>query len=388
MIVMTEVAMHRKIALVGVGEAAVSKTAVRSALDLAVEASQAALVDAGLTPLDVDGVLTASPAGDPHFMFSSLLVEALGIPARINTALQSAGASPCIALLYAARAIMSGACHTVLVCESDSRGARFKGDKIQAMRAARPWTDDYEDPVGLTVPGKYALIARRYMHRFGIRPEHLAAVAVAARTHAQRQAHAPKRDPLSIEAVLASPLVAEPLRTLDCCPVLDWGGAVIITTAERARDMRKLPVLLLGAGEGHGPYHPHEMPELPSPATRLSGQAAFAMAGVTPQDIDVAEVFDAFTIAALIEMEELGFCEPGQAGTLFASGATAVGGSIPVNTTGGMLTWGNAHILVLPEAVRQVRGEAGVNQVANVELALAQGIGGPMASSCTIVFGK
>jgi acetyl-CoA acetyltransferase len=385
---MNEAAMHRKIAFAGVGEAKPSKTAVRSALDLAVEAALAALADAGLTTRDVDGVLTASPAGDPHFMFSTLVVEALGIPARINTTLQSAGASPCIALLYAARAIMSGACHTVLVCESDSRGARFKGDKIQAMRAARPWTDDYEDPVGLTVPGKYALIAQRHMHRFGTRPEDLAAVAVAARRHAQRQPNAPRRDPLSVEAVLESPLVAAPLRALDCCPVLDWGGAVIVTTAERARDMRKSPVLLLGAGEGHGPYHPHEMPELPGPATRASGEAAFAMAGVRPHDIDVAEVFDAFTIAALVAMEELGFCEPGQGGALFASGATALDGTIPVNTTGGMLTWGNAHIMVVPEAVRQVRGEAGPNQVANVELALAHGIGGPMAASCALVLGK
>jgi acetyl-CoA acetyltransferase len=385
---MNEAAMHRKIAFAGIGEAMPSKTAVRSALDLAVEAALAALADAGLTTRDVDGVLTASPAGDPHFMFSTLVVEALGIPARINTTLQSAGASPCIALLYAARAIMSGACHTVLVCESDSRGARFKGDKIQAMRAARPWTDDYEDPVGLTVPGKYALIAQRHMHRFGTRPEDLAAVAVAARRHAQRQPNAPRRDPLSVEAVLESPLVAAPLRALDCCPVLDWGGAVIVTTAERARDMRKSPVLLLGAGEGHGPYHPHEMPELPGPATRTSGEAAFAMAGVRPQDINVAEVFDAFTIAALVAMEELGFCEPGQGGALFASGATALDGTIPVNTTGGMLTWGNAHIMVVPEAVRQVRGEGGINQVPKVDLALAHGIGGPMAASCALVLGK
>ncbi len=385
---MNETAMHRKIAFCGLGEAKPSKTAVRSALDLAAEASLEAIADAGLTATDIDGVLTASPAGDPHFMFSTLLVEALGIPARLNTTLQSAGASPCLALLYAARAIMSGACHTVLVCESDSRGARFKGDKIQAMRAARPWTDDYEDPIGLTVPGKYALVARRHMHRHGTRPEDLAAVAVAARTHAQRQANAPKRDPLTVDAVLASPLVADPLHALDCCPVLDWGGAVIVTSAERARDMRKPPVMLLGAGEAHGPYHPHEMPELPGPATRASGEAAFAMAGVQPKDIDVAEVFDAFTIAALVAVEELGFCEPGRGGALFASGATALGGDIPVNTTGGMLTWGNAHIIVAPEAIRQLRGEAGVNQVPNAELALAQGTGGPMAVSCTLVMGK
>jgi len=380
--------MHRKIAFAGVGEARLSKTAVRSALDLAVEASLNAFADAGITARDVDGVLTASPAGDPHFMFSTLVVEALGIPARINTTLQSAGASPCLALLYAARAIMSGACHTVLVCESDSRGARFKGDKIQAMRAARPWVDDYEDPVGLTVPGKYALIARRHMHRYGTRPEDLAAVAVAARRHAQRQANAPKSDPLTVEAVLGSPMIADPLHALDCCPVLDWGGAVIVTTAERARNMRKPPVLLIGAGEGHGAYHPHEMSELPGPATRISADAAYAMAGVQPKDVDVAEVFDAFTIAALVAVEELGLCPPGQAGALFASGATALDGTIPVNTTGGMLTWGNAHIIVVPEAVRQVRGEAGVNQVPDVSLALAQGTGGPMAASCTLVLGK
>jgi acetyl-CoA acetyltransferase len=385
---MNEAAIHRKIAFAGIGEAKPSTTAVRSALDLAVESSLAALADAGLTSRDVDGVLTASPAGDPHFMFSTLVVEALGIPARINTTLQSAGASPCLALLYAARAIMCGACHTVLVCESDSRGARFKGDKIQAMRAARPWTDDYEDPIGLTVPGKYALIAQRHMHRVGMRPDDLAAVAVAARVHAQRQANVTKRDPLTVEAVLASPFVAAPLRVLDCCPVLDWGGAVIVTTAERARNMRKPLVLLIGSGEGHGPYHLHEMPELPSPATRISGEAAYAMAGIRPGDIDVVEVFDAFTIAALVAMEELGFCEPGQAGTLFASGATALSGTIPTNTTGGMLTWGNAHIIVVPEAVRQMRGEAGVNQVPNVELVLAHGIGGPMATSCTLILGK
>ena len=375
----------KNIAFAGVGEAKRSKTATRNALELAVEAAIAALADAGLGPLDIDGVITASPAGDPHFVFSTILTEALGIPARINTTLQNAGASPCLGVLYAARAIASGACHTVLVVESDSRGARFKGDKIQAMRAARPWTDDFEDPFGLTVPGKYALIARRRMHRFGTSVSDLAAVAVAAREHGRRQPDAPRREPLSIAEVLASPLIAEPLRVLDCCPVTDWGSAVIVTTVERARDMKKRLVRLFGAGEGHGAYHLHEAKELPCDATRASGEAAFATAGVSPRDIDVAQVFDAFTIAALVVMEELGFCEPGEGGSLFSQGHTALGGRIPTNTSGGMMTWGNAHVIVLPEAIRQVRGEAGVNQVANAKLALAQGIGGPMALSCTLI---
>ena len=382
---MNNAPMYRNIAFAGVGEAKLSSTLVRNAQELSVEAALAALSDAGLTPADIDGVITASPAGDPHFVFSTLVTEALGIPARINTTIQSAGASPCLGVLYAARAIATGACHTVLVCESDSRGTRFKGDKIQAMRAARPGTNDFEDPFGLTTPGKYALIAQRRMHRFGTRPEDLAAVAVAARKHAQRQPNAPRRDPLTVESVLASPFIAEPLRVLDCCPVADWGGAVIVTTLERSRDMRKPPIRLIGGGEGHGSYHLHEMSELPGPATRKSAEEAFGIAGVRPSDIHTAQVFDAFTIAGLIAMEELGFCEPGQGGTLFAEGHTALGGSIPTNTTGGMLTWGNAHIIVLPEAIRQLRGEAGVNQVPNARLALAQGSGGPMALSCTLI---
>lgn len=380
--------MYGKLVFAGTGEAAPSSGKVRTALDLAIEASLAAVADAGISPRDIDGVITASPAADPHFMFSSLVTEALNIPARINTTLQNAGASPCMAVLYAARAIASGEAHSVLVCESDSRGARFKGDKIQAMRAARPWTDDFEDPFGLTVPGKYALIAQRWMHRYGGRPEDLAAVAVAARKHARRQQNAPKRDPLTVEAVLASPPVAEPLRVLDCCPVADWGGAVILTTLDRGRDMRKPPVRLIGGGEGHEPYHMHETEELPSAATRKSAEAAFGIAGVAPSDIDTAQVFDAFTIAALVAMEEIGFCERGQGGALFAGGHTGLDGSIPTNTSGGMMTWGNAHILVLPEAIRQVRGEAGVNQVSGVELALAHGIGGPMSLSCLLILGK
>jgi len=379
---------YGRIAFAGVGEASISATKVRTAQELAVEAGLMAMADAGLTARDIDGVITASPAGDPHFMFSTLVTEALNIPARVNMAIQAAGASPGMGVLYAARAIAAGDAHTVLVCESDSRGARFKGDKIQAMRAARPWTDDWEDPFGLTVPGKYALIAQRWMHRFGGRREDLAAVAVAARVHATRQPEAPRREPLTVDKVLASAPIASPLHALDCCPVADWGGAVIVTTVERARDLRQPVVRLLGAGEGHSAYHLADADELPPSATRQSAQAAFIIAGVKPADIDTAQVFDAFTIAALIAMEELGFCEPGAGGALFASGHTALGGSIPTNTTGGMLTWGNAHVIVLPEAVRQVRGDAGVNQVAGAQLALAHGIGGPMALSVTMILGR
>jgi acetyl-CoA acetyltransferase len=379
---------YGNIALAGVGEAAISTTQVRSAQELAVEAGLAAMADAGLTSRDIDGVITASPAGDPHFMFSTLVAEALNVRARVNMAVQAAGASPGMGVLYAARAIAAGDAHTVLVCESDSRGAKFKGDKIQAMRAARPWTDDWEDPFGLTVPGKYALIAQRWMHRHGRGREDLAAVAVAARAHAMRQPHAPRKEPLAMEKVLGSAPIAAPLHAFDCCPVADWGGAVLVTSVERARDMRQPVVRLLGAGEGHCAYHVADIDDLPPSATRQSAEAAFGIAGVKPGDIDTAQVFDAFTIAALIAMEELGFCEPGAAGSLFAGGHTALGGSIPTNTTGGMLTWGNAHVIVLPEAVRQVRGDAGVNQVAGAKLALAHGIGGPMSLAVTMILGR
>ena len=159
--------IYSSLAIAGVGEADLFVDRVRSAKDLAVEAALKAMDDAGIRSHDIDGVITASPAADPHFVFSSLVGEALNINARLSTALQNAGASPMLGVMYAARAIASGEAHTVLVCESDSRGAKFKGDKIQAMRAARPWSDDFEDPFGLTVPAKYALLAQAWMHRYG-----------------------------------------------------------------------------------------------------------------------------------------------------------------------------------------------------------------------------
>jgi len=355
---------------------------------LAVEAALKAMDDAGIRSHDIDGVITASPAADPHFVFSSLVGEALNINARLSTALQNAGASPMLGVMYAARAIASGEAHTVLVCESDSRGAKFKGDKIQAMRAARPWSDDFEDPFGLTVPAKYALLAQAWMHRYGAKPQDLAGVAVAAREHGRRQPNALKKEPLSIEAVLNSPMIASPLRALDCCPVSDWGGALIVTSLERARDMKSKPVRILGAGEGHSAYHLHETWDLPSLATHLGAKRAFEMAGLKPSDVDVAQVFDAFSIAAILALEEIGLCEKGEGASYFSSGKTALGGVLPTNTTGGMMTWGNAHIIVLPEAVRQARGDAGINQVKDAKVSLAHGIGGPMSLSSTLLLGQ
>jgi acetyl-CoA acetyltransferase len=380
--------IYSSLAIAGVGEADLFVDRVRSAKDLAVEAALKAMDDAGIRSHDIDGVITASPAADPHFVFSSLVGEALNINARLSTALQNAGASPMLGVMYAARAIASGEAHTLLVCESDSRGAKFKGDKIQAMRAARPWSDDFEDPFGLTVPAKYALLAQAWMHRYGAKPQDLAGVAVAAREHGRRQPNALKKEPLSIEAVLNSPMIASPLRALDCCPVSDWGGALIVTSLERARDMKSKPVRILGAGEGHSAYHLHETRDLPSLATHVGAMRAFKMAGLEPADVDVAQVFDAFSIAAILALEEIGLCEKGEGASYFSSGKTALGGVLPTNTTGGMMTWGNAHIIVLPEAVRQARGDAGINQVKNAKVSLAHGIGGPMSLSSTLLLGQ
>jgi acetyl-CoA acetyltransferase len=152
--------------------------------------------------------------------------------------------------------------------------------------------------------------------------------------------------------------------------------------------MKKKPVRILGAGEGHGAYHLHETRELPSSATSLAAKRAFDMAGLTPKDIDVAQVFDAFSIAAILALEEIGLCAKGEGGSFFASGRSALDGDLPINTTGGMMTWGNAHIIVLPEAVRQARGDAGINQVKDVQVSLAHGIGGPMSLSSTLLLAQ
>jgi acetyl-CoA acetyltransferase len=236
----------------------------------------------------------------------------------------------------------------------------------------------------------YALAASRHMHEYGTTREQLAEVAVAAREWAKLNPKAFKRDDLAVEDVLASRMISSPLSLLDCCLVTDGGGALVVTSAERGKDLRKAPVYLLGAGEAHWHRNISQMPDLTVTAAAESGLRAYEMAGVRPEDVDVAMLYDAFTINTILFLEDLGFCEKGEGGTFLEGGRIAPGGELAVNTNGGGLSYnhpGMYGLLLLIEAVRQLRGECGERQVEGAEVALAHGNGGVLSSQVTAVLG-
>jgi len=378
--------MEHPVAIVGVGEAPVSKVSGRPALDLAAQAALAALEDAGLTLKEIDGLLLELPLSEHHHMPAAVFLEYLGIRPKVAAAYSLGGATPHAMAIHAAALIRSGRCNAVLVVDADSRSSRFRQeDPVAAMMRAASDQEEIEVPFGPTVPGRYALIARRHMHCFGTTPHQLAAVAVAQRYHASLNPDAIYRNPIDVEDVLNSPMIADPLHLLDFCMVSDWGTAFIVGSASVARSTRKLPVWLIGFGEAQQGYNLASAPDLTAWPIRQSGQEAFAMAGLRPDHIHVAEIYDSFTITVLIALEDLGFCPKGEGGAFVASGATRLGGRLPVNTHGGQLSYSAGHGQYIVEAVRQLRQEAGARQVAGARYALSQGTAALCSASFTLI---
>jgi acetyl-CoA acetyltransferase len=251
---------------------------------------------------------------------------------------------------------------------------------------------EFETPYGATVPAFYALIARAHMDAYGTTPEQMAAVAVSGRRHAARNPAAQMRELISVEDVLNSRMIADPLHLLDCSLVSDGGAAIIMTSAERAAGFPHDPVYILGAGEGHSHEHISQAHSLTTSAAVESGRRAYKMAGLGPRDIDLAQIYDCFTPVVLIELEDLGFCEKGEAGAFVESGQTTLEGTLPMNTHGGMLSHchpGNPGAMFsLTEAVAQLRRQAGARQVTDAETALVHGQGGIMSSHATLILGR
>jgi acetyl-CoA acetyltransferase len=236
----------------------------------------------------------------------------------------------------------------------------------------------------------YAMAASRHMHQYGTTREQLAEVAVAARKWALLNPKAWEKEPLTVEQVLKSRMVSYPFTVRDCCLVVDGGGAVILTSAARAKSLKKKPAYVLGVGESLSHASISSMPDLTVSAAAISGPKAYKMAGLKPSDINMLSLYDAFTITPLLFLEDLGFCSKGEGGRFVASGAIAPSGKLPVNTSGGGLSYchpGMYGLLVIIEAVRQVRGECGQRQVRGCEVALAHGNGGVLSSQCTVLFG-
>jgi len=375
--------MRGRVAIVGAGESDEMGTLPhKSAFALHAEAARNALDDAGLSKHDVDAVFSAG------LWMASETSEYMGLTPRYVDGTQIGGCSFIAHVEHAMAAIEAGICEVALITHGESGasrigmpGTRFGVDSVRLQ---------FEHPFGLAGPPTgYALAAARHMHQYGTTSEQLAEVAVATRKWAALNLRAFMRESLTIDDVLASRMISWPLHLLDCCLVTDGGGAVVVTSAERARSLRKKPVYVLGSGEASTHVLVSQMPDFAHwDSARLSGERAFAMAGVTHADVDLAMLYDAFTIVPILGLEALGFCKPGEGGPFVAGQRTAPGGDFPMNTNGGGLSYthtGMYGIFTLIEAVRQLRGECGPRQVAGCKVALCHGLGGMFSAAATLI---
>lgn len=352
-----------------------------------------ALDDAGLEPREVDGLLTSAGGfGGPTNPMA--FGEYLGIRPRFVDGTSVGGSSFVYHAARAALAVGSGLCGVAVVTmgqlgrSGGGRGRRFRG------RGGPGFGSFFWDSLaGLPLVGAYAMAARRHMHEFGTTSEDLAHIAVATRHHASMNPKAQYREPITVDDVLASRWIAEPLHLLDCCVVSDGGGAFLVTTAERARDLRKPAAKMLGYGERIGHSGIGSMPDFTRTVAEDSGKLAFEMAGLKPGDIDCAQLYDSFTITVLLTLEDLGFCEKGEGGR-FVREHLRLGGPLPINTDGGGLSAchpGMRGMFLIIEAMRQIRGEGDARTVVRpggVDTALVHGVGGQLSSHATLILGK
>lgn len=383
------IGLRNKVAIVGVGESDIGKVPHMTGLGLNAQAARRALDDAGLDVSDIDGLLTAYSFTEPYFMLGTVLCEYLGLKPRYCSSLVTGGATPAVMLGHAAAAIATGMASTVLVCTGENRATGLTRDAAVSALAAAVGHPYFEMPYGPSIPGCYAMIARRYMHEYGLTREQLARVAVTTRRHASLHPNSHMKQPITAEEVIASKEIASPLNILDCCLISDAAGAFIVTAADRARDCKGKPAYLLGVGERHTHEHILCAESLVHFGAGDAGQAAYAMAGLGPEDIDIAQLYDCFSIVPIIELEELGFCKPGEGGAFYAAGQADIGGKLPVNTHGGMLSHAHAGatggLLGIVEAVCQLRGGLGARQVEGAEVALVHNEGGVLSSHCTVI---
>ncbi|MBT3833079.1 MAG: thiolase family protein [Gammaproteobacteria bacterium] len=382
--------LRGKVAIVGAADTEVGVLPGRTPMELGVEAALAAIADAGLEKDDIDGLVTCNAMAQPMMYHAEATAEYLQIFPRYCIAAGAGGGTTFSIIHHAASAIATGMADVVVVAMADSMRSGLTRDQAMLVQASTGHPE-FEQPYGPTVPAYYALIAQAHMAEFGTTQEQFAGIAVACRAHAARNPAAQMRDLISVEDVLDSRMIADPLHLLDCSLVSDGGSAIVLTSAERAADMKQAPIYLLGAGEGHSHEHISAARDLTTSAAKEAGERAFEMSGLRPADMDFAQLYDCFTPTVLVELEDLGFCKKGEGGAFVESGALLPDGSLPVNTHGGLLSHshpGNpGSMFALTESVWQLRGEASGRQVANPKNALVHAQGGIMSSHTALVLG-
>ncbi len=359
-------------------------------LSLHAEAAVGAVRDAGMQLKDIDGLLTAYSFASPQIMLGAVAAEYIGMKPKVNASISMGGVTAGLMVAQAVALVKSGRCRNVLCLTGDNRLTGL-GDKVQEALATVGHAQ-YERPFGMSVASGFALAAQAYMHTHGMTHEHMAAVAVTLRQSASAHANAHMKSPITMQDVAKSKMVASPLRMLDCCLISDGAAGVIVSAKEVGRDLPKPAVEVLGIGEGHTHEHMFAAPSLVEFGARESAAIAFGESGLQPGDVDSAHIYDCFTSTLLICLEDAGFYERGQAGQAALAGDFAVSGRFPVNTNGGLMSYGSSgaaggmfHVV---EAVRQLRRECGDRQVADCDVAFAHTLGGIFSSHCSLVLGR
>lgn len=379
-------------AIAGIGETRVGVVPDQGSFDMYVEAILLALKDAGIGRSQVDILATANSRTEPFLYHSEHVAEYLGIQPNYCLTTQTGGGTTVGVVGWAVSLIEAGLAKVAVISAADNLLSGFAvGGAMQSMAegASHP---RFEVPFGATVPSLYAQLAQRHMHDFGTSREQLAAVAVAARKHAGMTEKAQKRDPLTVEDVLSARPIATPLHRHDCALISDGGAAIVIVSAEIARDLAKPPVFILGLGEGHRWEYISQTKDVTETAAKESGDLAFSMSGLKPHDMKMAILYDAFSILPILFLEDLGFCRKGEGGAFVEDGRIEVGGQLPINTHGGLLSYchpgrSGAMFGVL-EAVRQVRGEAAKRQVLDADAVVVHAEGGVASTNGTMVLSQ
>lgn len=378
---------RRPVYIAGVAETPLGKVPDHTEFSMVALAAREALAEAGMTLRDVDG-LFVNYMGEEG---SVQVAEYLGIQPRYSDSTDLGGAAFEAFVHHAMCALEAGECEVALVAYA-SRQRSLRNRPRAHVGNPMSLMAQFEHPYGAVPPfAQFGLLTARHMHQYGTTREQLAEVAVTARQWAQLNPKAWAREPLTVTDVLTAPPVTDTMTKLEMCLITDGGGALVLTTAERARSAAKRPVRVLGTGESHTHWHISQMPDLMVSAGEASARAAFGMAGITPADVDVFEPYDAATITVLMALEACGFCGKGESGPFVQAGHLKPGGALPSLTSGGGLSYchpGALGLLLLVEAVRQLRGEAGERQVPNARIAVAHAWGGMFSVGATVVMAR
>lgn len=371
-----------KYCIIGVGMTAFGKLPGRSTQSMHIEAIRNALADSGIDKGDIDAVLCKMPTSHPSLGYSLEICQRLGIVPRVTGVLDQEGASNMGLVTYAMACMELGQCEAAVISYADNprTGPNVFGAPM-GEGAPFGW---------LGAPASYAMIAQRHMYEYGTTHEQLGAIAIACRKHGAMNPAAQLRKPLSMADYKASKWIAEPFRVSDCCLVSDGAAAIVVTSVAKARSLGiSEPVRVLGLGQSHPAWDVSYREQLTTTGALESGRQAFAMAGLRPADVDVAQLYDCFTITPLMTLEEYGFCERGEGGPFCEGGRIELGGELPLNTSGGLLSEsGTPGMQLIIEAVRQLRGECGPRQVPGASVSLVSNQGGIMHTHATMILGK